>query len=365
MPTKSWRDDLKIHPAAGRFPMMSRDELRKLGEDVIKNGLTSPVVLWSDGKSPAVLLDGRNRLDAIEIATGSPAEIGAPSVMAGKDFLACNRVTIIGPPVDPYTFVVSANIFRRHLNDKERAEILFEVIARAPEKSDRQIAKEIGVDHKTIGRARAKGEDVGRIPHVETRADSKGRQQPARKAPIRPIPPAAPSNKSKSETDSDSRKPRDGIGPASTGEVERLQARVEELENENYRLKRSNIALRDQIGGGKPGLPEKLEPLLETLFEQNTRNMTTVSLMAVAVAAGKLERLLVDHGIMPASRRTEDPQGYARLLKDRAQREARQRDKDRYAPQAEQAAEAKPNSDSPPPPPADDDIPGFLLRAAP
>jgi hypothetical protein len=59
--------------------------------------------------------------------------------------------------------------------------LLIDLIARAPGKSDRQIGKEVGVDHKTIATARAKGEDVGRIPHVATRTDSKGRQQPATK----------------------------------------------------------------------------------------------------------------------------------------------------------------------------------------
>lgn len=55
------------------------------------------------------------------------------------------------------------------------------MIARQPERSDRQIAKMVGVDHKTIAAARTKGEDVGSIPHVETRTDSRGRKQPATK----------------------------------------------------------------------------------------------------------------------------------------------------------------------------------------
>src|SRR5215471_6537024 len=76
----SWRDTLPVHRAAELFPLMSPDELRALGEDIVKNGLTSAIVLWQpDPKSPMYLLDGRNRLDAIEIATGCPVEIGAPS----------------------------------------------------------------------------------------------------------------------------------------------------------------------------------------------------------------------------------------------------------------------------------------------
>ena len=64
--------------------------------------------------------------------------------------------------------------------------MLIELIARQPERSDRQIARSVGVDHKTISTARAKGEDVGSIPHVETRTDTKGRDQPAKKSKLRP-----------------------------------------------------------------------------------------------------------------------------------------------------------------------------------
>jgi hypothetical protein len=46
---KSWRDVLPIQSAADLFPLMSESELRELGEDIKKNGLRSPIVLWSSG----------------------------------------------------------------------------------------------------------------------------------------------------------------------------------------------------------------------------------------------------------------------------------------------------------------------------
>jgi hypothetical protein len=171
MAKRSWRDTMRVHEACERFPPMSADELRELGEDIKKNGVRYPVAVWTDPNSgEELLLDGRNRLDAMELV-GLDVFNGSDGDLAYE--------TVEG---DPYSLALSFNLHRRHLTDEQRRDAIIDHIARAPEKSDRQIGKEIGVDHKTISRARAKGEDVGRIPHVETRTDAKGRQQPAHKA---------------------------------------------------------------------------------------------------------------------------------------------------------------------------------------
>jgi hypothetical protein len=61
------------------MPAMTPDELRTLGEDIRQNGLRSPIVLFipgcyddDDEPSAAVLLDGKNRLDALEAAGFTP-----------------------------------------------------------------------------------------------------------------------------------------------------------------------------------------------------------------------------------------------------------------------------------------------------
>jgi hypothetical protein len=84
MPTSpkrsSWRDVPPIHPAAEMFQLMNEAELDALGQDIKRKGLTSRVVVWSKGPSGGKrlgdppenphfeLLDGRNRLDAAEMA---------------------------------------------------------------------------------------------------------------------------------------------------------------------------------------------------------------------------------------------------------------------------------------------------------
>jgi hypothetical protein len=86
MNAASWRDLIKVHPAADLFPMMHDAELDELGRDIIKNGLGVGIVLWAahplsprrskKKKEPEelYLLDGRNRLAAIERVISDPEE---------------------------------------------------------------------------------------------------------------------------------------------------------------------------------------------------------------------------------------------------------------------------------------------------
>lgn len=58
----------EIHPYADRWPMRTPDELEAMAESIRANGLRFPIVLTPEG----VLVDGRNRLRACEIAGVEP-----------------------------------------------------------------------------------------------------------------------------------------------------------------------------------------------------------------------------------------------------------------------------------------------------
>jgi hypothetical protein len=84
---KSWRDILPVHPAADLFPLLSDAELLELGNDIRANGLHVPIVAWKEEKHfPPVLLDGRNRLSAMEkvgaIFRSKPVETAAGPYVA-------------------------------------------------------------------------------------------------------------------------------------------------------------------------------------------------------------------------------------------------------------------------------------------
>jgi ParB-like chromosome segregation protein Spo0J len=166
---KSWRDALKVHPAAELFPLIEGEGFAELVADIKANGLIDPIVLY-DG----MILDGRNRYRACLAAGVTPyfrVAVQSPET-----------ANIARPLItDPVAYVISANIQRRHLTDEQKRELIAKLIEAQPQKSDRQIAKQVKRDHKTVGAVRTKMEDVGRIPHVEKRTDTKGRKQPSKK----------------------------------------------------------------------------------------------------------------------------------------------------------------------------------------
>jgi hypothetical protein len=84
---------------------------------------------------------------------------------------------------DAAAFVVSANVRRRHLSGEQKRDLITKLLQANPERSDRATAKIADVDGKTIASVRADLEGRAEIPHVDTRVDSKGRQQPVKKPP--------------------------------------------------------------------------------------------------------------------------------------------------------------------------------------
>jgi hypothetical protein len=184
-PTPSWRDVLPIHPACKLFPPMSPDELQALGEDIQKNGLTSSIALWrADPAAQLQLIDGRNRLDAIELVIGRPVLVSELGVEIETDSIRWygGPIIIIEPPADPYAYVVSANIHRRQLTPKQKDDLIAKLLKAAPEKSDRQIARTVKASPTYVGKVRAEKEATGDVSTVDTRTDTRGRQQPAHRA---------------------------------------------------------------------------------------------------------------------------------------------------------------------------------------
>lgn len=89
---------MKVHPACELFPV-DQDTINALADDIAEHGLIEPIVLHGD-----VLLDGRHRLRACELAEVEP------------DFRQWE-----GDEAEIVPWIIGKNLHRRHLTTSRRA----------------------------------------------------------------------------------------------------------------------------------------------------------------------------------------------------------------------------------------------------
>ena len=164
--------------------------------------MTAPIVWWTAreadiGKTPAPkyqLIDGRNRLDAMEMVGIEVIEFSGKTPTFNNEWVweevrygegvpqrnATGQSTV--ERTNPWEYVLSANAHRRHLNSKQKRDLIAVALKAQPEKSNRMIANLTKADHKTVAAVREKLERCGEIPCVSTIEDTKGRKQPTHKA---------------------------------------------------------------------------------------------------------------------------------------------------------------------------------------
>lgn len=141
-----------IHPICQIIPLMNHDDINRLAEDIVQNGLLEPIVLF-EGK----ILDGRHRYEAC-------ARCGVQPRFVDYD------------GADPIQFVLSHNIARRHLTPSQLAMVGARVasmrqgertdLAPIGAKSQSDAADEVGASRRAVQRAR-KVMDSGRDDLVE------------------------------------------------------------------------------------------------------------------------------------------------------------------------------------------------------
>ena len=136
------QQEYEFHPIANFFPLMKGDEFKRFKKDIRTNKLREPIVIYE-----VKILDGRNR------------------------YLACKELGFsfdtkpLPAGTDPVSFVVSANIHRRHLNESQRAAIAAQLAtfthggdrSKAPigALTDKAAAKLFNVGERSVERAKA------------------------------------------------------------------------------------------------------------------------------------------------------------------------------------------------------------------
>jgi hypothetical protein len=197
----NWRAHLAVHPAAERFPLMKETDpegFKELVSDIWENGLRAKIIGWASSEGQ-FLLDGRNRLDALAqlglLYETSDHHLGIKKWAHTKwTELSAGRIEGSGAwenlyEGNPYTIALSLNVHRRHLDAKGKRAAIDALLKLDPGKSDRQIAEQVGSSPTTVGKRRRKAESAGDVSNLDTRIDTKGRAQPAkkRKAVVSPV----------------------------------------------------------------------------------------------------------------------------------------------------------------------------------
>ena len=116
--------------------MMDDDAFANLKADIAKRGIEHPMTIFQ-----GLLLDGRNRHRAAK-------ELGLKLTAAHfKEFT--------GTPAEAEAFVISANLHRRQLNNKQKQEFAQKMITKYPQESDRALARMTSLSKSTIATARS------------------------------------------------------------------------------------------------------------------------------------------------------------------------------------------------------------------
>ena len=146
------------------MPDLSPEEYKNLKQDIATRGVLVPVEYDEDGNT----LDGHHREKICK-------ELGIthwPKII--REGLSEEEKRIHARQL---------NIARRHLSQEQRQTLILEQLKETPERSDRQIAQDLGVSNSTVSLARKEAVQTGDVCESHTSTDTMGRQQPRNRQP--------------------------------------------------------------------------------------------------------------------------------------------------------------------------------------
>jgi hypothetical protein len=170
--------------------------LQEFADDIKAHGLHENVKIelkQKPGVSPLspddiyeeILLDGRNRLDAMELA-------GLPIFQRGTAELNPDIYDVVPDETDPVAYVIGVNIRRRHLTGEQKRSLVADLLKSDPARSNRATAEIVHVDDKTVASVRNELEATAEIPQLKTRTGKDGKARPATKLPEKAAVPMKP-----------------------------------------------------------------------------------------------------------------------------------------------------------------------------
>lgn len=142
------------------LPPLSTAEYEALREDIAVAGVLVPIDVDEHGD----ILDGHHRKQACD-------ELG----------IECPTRLVQIPDFAKADYALTVNLARRHLDQKQRRQLVWNSVKDAPNLSDRLHARRCGVSPSTVAAVRSDLVAAELVSNPDTRQDRRGRQQPATK----------------------------------------------------------------------------------------------------------------------------------------------------------------------------------------
>jgi hypothetical protein len=143
------------------LPPLPTDLYDRLRGDIRLRGIQVPILVDS---TSGEVIDGRQRK---RIA----AELGIrdiPTIYVGQL-----------SPEERADLRLAVNLYRRHLTRAQMRELIAWALRQSPESSDRCVAQQTGVNHRTVAWVRSDLEAGGEILHLPARNGLDGKRYPA------------------------------------------------------------------------------------------------------------------------------------------------------------------------------------------
>ena len=188
------------------MPKLTAEEYAELKADIEQRGVMVPIEFDEAGN----VLDGYHRLQICE-------ELGI------KDYPKVIRAGMT--EAEKLTHARKLNIARRHLTQEQKRGLIREQLKETPEKSDRQIAKDLGVHQSTVGTQRKILEKSGQVSKLDTSTGSDGKQYPRK--PVSVFNPTKREEKAMSKPEVVEKMQEDGINPLAASRKVANEAKAE------------------------------------------------------------------------------------------------------------------------------------------
>lgn len=141
------------------MPNLSDEEYNELKSDIASRGVMIPIEFDENGN----VLDGHHRLKAC-------GELGI------TDYPKVIRAGL--SEEEKYTHARKLNMARRHLTQEQKRSLIQQQLQATPEKSDRQIARDLGISNKTVSTHRKEMEENGELCKLHSSIGADGKERP-------------------------------------------------------------------------------------------------------------------------------------------------------------------------------------------